>query len=136
MPLDQSGSTTDEVLGFVPKEPGCAYEVFQFCRVGGGKAGCCGKAGKERRGHLVDPNIGTLGGKNRCDQQLPRIAMVECTVRIGVSLFEAIKGKLRMSTCNAGCFHHVNNGNCLCSVSVVNLVHRLFHCKANPEPLP
>ena len=85
---EQSQCTALEVLGFGAKKSGGLDDGLQFglWNVGvilGGPA-----AFKKDAGHLVDSNIGALGGEDGSHEQLERVAEQEFAMRVRVGLRE------------------------------------------------
>lgn len=80
----------DEVLGFVPKEPGASNQSLDFDLVGATERPRRGKPAEERRRDLVDAHIGALCRQNRGHQELICIPMIQGADSCGIGLIQTM----------------------------------------------
>ena len=74
--LDQGSGTAANRFGFGAVKAGGAYDRFKFSRGNFRKIPGCFASLEKGRGHLVDPRIGALGGKNGRDEELQWVGVV------------------------------------------------------------
>ena len=93
--LHEQARAAHDRLGLVAKKASGLHVGLHIARLHRGGRGGIGEAGKQGRGHLVDPLIGALGRQHGGHQQFVGRAPIQGTGGLGIELAQPLKDERR-----------------------------------------
>ncbi len=81
----------DEIPGLVPEKAGGLDHPLQLLPAGARQRPGVGVAAEQGRGHQVHARVGTLGRKDRRDQELVGVAVVQRAPGVGVEPLQPVE---------------------------------------------